>query len=86
LRLGGSASRTDIYDVGWAAAVDAVSPGKGTIWTRWPGPPAPALGGALCITIIGIPLGLASFKIIPVSLVPLGVQIVPADEPAPSYT
>ena len=33
-------------------------------------------GIALCITIIGIPLGLASFKIIPISLVPLGVQIV----------
>jgi uncharacterized membrane protein YccF (DUF307 family) len=43
-------------------------------------------GIALCITIIGIPLGLASFKIIPISLVPLGVQIVPADEAAPSYT
>src|SRR5262244_2849904 len=36
-------------------------------------------GILLCITIIGIPLGLANFKIIPVSLVPLGVQIVPAD-------
>ena len=43
-------------------------------------------GILLCITIIGIPLGLASFKIIPISLVPLGVQIVPADEPSPSYT
>lgn len=39
-------------------------------------------GILLCITIIGIPLGLASFKIIPVSLVPLGVRIVPADEPS----
>ncbi|HTW01846.1 MAG TPA: YccF domain-containing protein [Streptosporangiaceae bacterium] len=35
---------------------------------------------ALCLTIIGIPLGLASFKIIPVTLLPLGVQIVPTDE------
>jgi uncharacterized membrane protein YccF (DUF307 family) len=34
-------------------------------------------GVALCLTIIGIPLGLANFKIIPVTLVPLGVQIVP---------
>jgi uncharacterized membrane protein YccF (DUF307 family) len=34
-------------------------------------------GVALCLTIIGIPLGLASFKIIPVTLVPLGTQIVP---------
>ena len=37
-------------------------------------------GVALCITIIGIPLGIASFKIIPITLVPLGVQIVPASE------
>jgi len=34
-------------------------------------------GALLCLTIIGIPLGLANFKIIPVSLVPLGVRIVP---------
>ncbi len=39
-------------------------------------------GVLLCLTIIGIPLGLASFKIIPVSLLPLGVQIVPTDERA----
>jgi uncharacterized membrane protein YccF (DUF307 family) len=36
-------------------------------------------GIALCVTIIGIPLGLASFKIIPITLLPLGVQIVPTD-------
>ena len=36
-------------------------------------------GVLLCLTIIGIPLGLANFKIIPISLVPLGVQIVPSD-------
>jgi uncharacterized membrane protein YccF (DUF307 family) len=35
-------------------------------------------GIVLCATIIGIPLGLASFKIIPVTLVPLGVRIVPS--------
>jgi uncharacterized membrane protein YccF (DUF307 family) len=33
-------------------------------------------GVALCLTIIGIPLGLANFKLIPVSLVPLGREIV----------
>jgi uncharacterized membrane protein YccF (DUF307 family) len=38
-------------------------------------------GIAMCLTIIGIPLGLASFKIIPITLVPLGVRIVPTDEP-----
>ncbi|MEA2168757.1 MAG: hypothetical protein QOF76_2057, partial [Solirubrobacteraceae bacterium] len=31
------------------------------------------------VTIIGIPLGLANFKLIPVSLLPLGREIVPAD-------
>jgi uncharacterized membrane protein YccF (DUF307 family) len=34
-------------------------------------------GVALCLTIIGIPLGIASFKIIPITLLPLGRQIVP---------
>ncbi|MCW2863140.1 MAG: rane protein [Actinoallomurus sp.] len=38
-------------------------------------------GIALCVTIIGIPLGLANFKLIPVSLAPLGAEIVPADDP-----
>jgi len=33
-------------------------------------------GVALCLTIIGIPLGIASFKIIPITLAPLGVEIV----------
>jgi len=33
-------------------------------------------GIALCITIIGIPLGVANFKMIPVSLMPLGKEIV----------
>ena len=37
-------------------------------------------GVALCLTIIGIPLGLASFKIIPITLFPLGVEIVPTDQ------
>src|SRR6476620_1526825 len=36
-------------------------------------------GVALCITIIGIPLGIGSFKMIPVSLLPLGAEIVDAD-------
>jgi len=35
-------------------------------------------GVLLCLTIIGIPLGLASFKIIPITLVPLGIQVVPS--------
>jgi uncharacterized membrane protein YccF (DUF307 family) len=36
-------------------------------------------GVLLCLTIIGIPLGLANFKIIPISLMPLGVEILPTD-------
>jgi uncharacterized membrane protein YccF (DUF307 family) len=38
-------------------------------------------GIALCITIIGIPLGLANFKMIPISLAPLGKQVVPLTDP-----
>ncbi|MFC0543493.1 YccF domain-containing protein [Kutzneria chonburiensis] len=33
-------------------------------------------GFLLCVTIIGIPFGIANFKLIPVSLLPLGKQIV----------
>jgi uncharacterized membrane protein YccF (DUF307 family) len=36
-------------------------------------------GALLCLTIIGIPLGLANFKLIPVSLFPLGKDIVTTD-------
>jgi uncharacterized membrane protein YccF (DUF307 family) len=39
-------------------------------------------GVAMCLTIIGIPLGIASFKMVPVSLMPLGKDIVPIDRPA----
>lgn len=38
-------------------------------------------GLALCITIIGIPLAVANFKLIPVSMAPLGKQIVPLGDP-----
>lgn len=39
-------------------------------------------GILLMITIIGIPLALGNFKLIPVSLAPLGKVIVPLDDPA----
>ncbi|MDH3007486.1 YccF domain-containing protein [Gordonia alkanivorans] len=42
-----------------------------------------ATGLALCITIIGIPLGIASFKMVPVSLLPLGAEIVPTGQQMP---
>ena len=35
---------------------------------------------AQCLTIIGIPLGLANFKLIPVSLLPMGRVIVSVEE------
>ncbi|WP_407551946.1 YccF domain-containing protein [Streptomyces sp. Pv4-95] len=38
-------------------------------------------GLALCVTIIGIPFGIANFKMIPISLLPLGRDIVPTDQP-----
>ncbi|MFF7950121.1 YccF domain-containing protein [Streptomyces griseorubiginosus] len=40
-----------------------------------------ATGLVLCLTIIGIPFGIANFKLIPVSLFPLGREIVPTDVP-----
>jgi uncharacterized membrane protein YccF (DUF307 family) len=42
-------------------------------------------GAALCVTIIGIPLGVANFKLIPVSLVPLGRQIIPVEHRYSAY-
>jgi uncharacterized membrane protein YccF (DUF307 family) len=38
-------------------------------------------GIALCLTVVGIPLGVANFKLIPVSLLPLGKEIVPSNQP-----
>jgi uncharacterized membrane protein YccF (DUF307 family) len=37
-------------------------------------------GLLMCLTIIGIPLGLANFKLIPVSLTPFGRDIVDLDQ------
>lgn len=42
-------------------------------------------GIALCVTIIGIPMGIASFKLIPISLLPLGKEIVSTDRPFGRY-
>ncbi len=41
-------------------------------------------GIAQCVTIIGIPLGIANFKLIPISLTPLGTRIVDSDVYLPS--
>jgi uncharacterized membrane protein YccF (DUF307 family) len=43
-------------------------------------------GVLLCLTIIGIPLGLANFKLIPISLLPLGTKVVRSDELYPGYS
>ena len=37
-------------------------------------------GVLMCLTIIGIPLGLANFKLIPVSLMPFGREIVDLEQ------
>ncbi|MBK6764047.1 MAG: YccF domain-containing protein [Micrococcales bacterium] len=37
-------------------------------------------GVVLCITIIGIPWGIGSFKMIPIALAPLGKQIIDIDD------
>ena len=37
-------------------------------------------GVLMCLTILGIPLGLANFKLIPVSLTPFGREIVDIDQ------
>ncbi len=42
-------------------------------------------GIAQCLTIVGIPLGIANFKLVPISLVPLGKQIVPTDGAFAAY-
>ena len=39
------------------------------------------LGLLLCLTIIGIPLGLGNFKLAAVAIAPLGKEIVPTDDP-----
>lgn len=37
-------------------------------------------GVLLCLTIIGIPFGIANFKLIPIALLPLGSVVVPISE------
>jgi uncharacterized membrane protein YccF (DUF307 family) len=37
-------------------------------------------GVLLCLTVIGIPLGLASFRLIPISLTPLGREIASVEQ------
>ncbi|WP_073480332.1 YccF domain-containing protein [Streptoalloteichus hindustanus] len=37
-------------------------------------------GIAQCVTVVGIPLGVGNFKLVPVSLLPLGKEIVDTDD------
>jgi len=39
------------------------------------------LGALLCVTIIGIPLGLGNFKLALVAIAPLGKEIVRTSDP-----
>lgn len=40
-------------------------------------------GALLCLTLVGIPLGLACFKLVPLCLVPFGKEIVDVDAVPP---
>ena len=42
-------------------------------------------GVLLCLTIIGIPLGIADFKLAAAAIAPLGKDIVPTDDPRAFY-
>lgn len=42
-------------------------------------------GILLCLTIIGIPLGIANLKLAAVAVAPLGKDIVPTDDPRALY-
>jgi uncharacterized membrane protein YccF (DUF307 family) len=44
-----------------------------------------ALGIVLCLTIIGIPLGVGNFKLAGVALAPLGKEIVSTEDPRAVY-
>src|SRR4051794_8028537 len=46
----------------------------------WPAIGHIVTGGLMCLTIIGIPLGLANFKLIPVSVAPFGREIVDIEQ------
>jgi uncharacterized membrane protein YccF (DUF307 family) len=39
------------------------------------------LGAFLCLTVIGIPLGIGNFKLAAVAVAPLGKEIVPTSDP-----
>lgn len=41
-------------------------------------------GIVMCVTIIGIPLGLANFKMVPIALTPLGREIISTADGSPS--
>jgi len=42
-------------------------------------------GILLCVTIIGIPLGIADFKLAAAAIAPMGKDIVPTDDPRAFY-
>jgi uncharacterized membrane protein YccF (DUF307 family) len=39
------------------------------------------LGALLCLTIVGIPLGIGNFKLASVAIAPIGKEIVPTSDP-----
>jgi uncharacterized membrane protein YccF (DUF307 family) len=45
-----------------------------------------SLGVALCLTVIGIPLGLGNFKLALVAIAPLGKEIVSTTDPRAAFS
>ena len=43
------------------------------------------LGLLLCLTVIGIPLGLGNFKLTAAAIAPLGKEVVPTADPRAAY-
>jgi uncharacterized membrane protein YccF (DUF307 family) len=43
------------------------------------------LGALLCLTIVGIPLGIGNFKLAAVAIAPLGKEIVPSSDPRAAF-
>jgi uncharacterized membrane protein YccF (DUF307 family) len=43
------------------------------------------LGALLCLTVVGVPLGIGNFKLAAVAIAPLGKEIVPTSDPRAAH-
>lgn len=74
----------ELVDAGDSGALSAIGNVIWILLAGWWLALGHILGGiAMCMTIIGIPMGIASFKLVPVSLTPLGRRIVDSDHYMP---